>query len=156
MWKTRHQSKKSELRKKQHVASPSLIFSDIQQLKSLAKIQTSLARIPSFTMSSPALENIASSVKESYIKRRADAKRISQQIAKLHEDFLGGGGAYRTAEIYERIVKTTNELTVSLKADKSMQNRYLMAPRSLLSSRKYLISPRTRFSIAWRVTVTNW
>ena len=155
MWKTRRQSKNSELRKKQHVASPSLIFSDIQQLKSLAKIQTSLARIPSFSLSSPALENIASSVKESYAKKRADAKKISQQIAKLHEDFLGGGGAYR-AEIYERIVKTTNELTNSLRADTRLRNRYLMAPRSLLSSRKYLISPRTRFSIAWRITVTNW
>eukprot|EP00804_Cyclotella_cryptica_P004665 CCRYP_018241-RA/>CCRYP_018241-RA protein AED:0.03 eAED:0.03 QI:1086/1/1/1/1/1/4/195/610 len=149
MWKTRHQSKKSEMRKKRHIASPSLIFSDIQQLKSLARIQTSLARIPSFTLSSPALDNIASTVKESYLKRRADAKRIADQISKLHEDFLGGGGASRTAEIYDRIYDLTN----SLKADISY--RYLLAPRSLLSSRKYLISPRTRFSLSWRITVTN-
>jgi len=149
MWKTRHQSNKSELRKKRHIASPSLIFSDIQKLKSLAKIQTSLARIPSFTLSSPALDNIASTVKESYLKRRADAKRIASQISKLHEDFLGGGGASRTAEIYDRIYELTN----SLKADISY--RYLLAPRSILSSRKYLISPRTRFSLSWRITVTN-
>ena len=153
MWKSRSQSYKSKQRKERHINSPSLIFADIQKLKSLAKIQTSLARIPSFTMSSPALENIASTVKESYIKRRADAKRIAGQISKLHEDFLGGGGA--AADIYDRIVDTTNELTNSLKRDGSLRNRYLMSPRSLFSSPKYLISPRTRFSLSWRITVTN-
>jgi len=50
----------------------------------------------------------------------------------------------------------SQDITVSIQSEKrKYSHRYLKSLRALLSSRRYLISPRTRFSLAWRMTVTN-
>lgn len=144
------------MKKQRVVDRPSLLFADMQKLQTMAKVQTALARIPSFTLSSPVFENFSSSVVESYKKRRTFAKKIQGQLSTLQMDFFGGNGASMTSDIYERMVRISQEITNSLQVErKSFSHRYLMSPRALLSSRRHLISPRTRFSLAWRLTVTN-
>lgn len=155
VFKTRRQKWKSEMARQLRMDRPSMIFSDIQKLQSLAKVQTALARIPSFTLggqSSP-IKTFTNTVVDQYNEKRQFGKKIAEQLAKLQKDFLHFGAS---SELYDRISKVTQDITDKLKSDNSRRgHRYLTSPRNLLSSTEYLISPRTRFSIAWRITVTN-
>lgn len=136
-----------------------MIFSDIQRLFLLAKEQTALARAPSFSLqSSPRLSQISSTVMDAYNKRKAFGKKISEQIAKIQTDYFdfGNGSFATTSDLYDRIAKLSQDITTSINSEsRDFSHRYLRSLRSLLSSNKYLISPRTRFSLAWRMTVTN-
>ena len=155
MFKTRRQKWKSDMARQLRIDRPSMIFSDIQKLQSLAKVQTALARIPSFTLGGPSspIRTITNTVVEQYNEKRLFGKKIAEQLTKLQKDFLHFGA---TSELYDRITKVTQDITDKLKSDRSRRgHRYLSSPRNLFSSTEYLISPRTRFSIAWRMTVTN-
>lgn len=156
VWKARRQSKKSDFEKQRRIDRPSMIFSDLQRLTQMAKVQTALARVPSFSLqSSPRLSKISSSVIDSYKQKRLFGKKISEQLAKLQRDYLNFG-VNNTSDMYDRIVKMSQEITTSLNSEKgNFSHRYLKSLHSFLSSREYLISPRTRFSLAWRMTVTN-
>mmetsp|Transcript_25511 Transcript_25511/g.61348 ORF Transcript_25511/g.61348 Transcript_25511/m.61348 type:complete len:886 (-) Transcript_25511:178-2835(-) len=157
-WKARHQSRIRYLEKQRRIDKPSMLFTDIQHLFQLAKKQTALARIPSFMQTSPRLNTISSSVMETYNKRRVFGKEISKQLSKLQGDYLtfGNDSFTTTSDLYDRVVKISQDITTSIHSEKrKYSNRYVKFLRSLLSSREHLISPRTRFSIAWRMTVTN-
>ncbi|KAL7534830.1 hypothetical protein ACHAXR_011306, partial [Thalassiosira sp. AJA248-18] len=149
VWKARRQGKANDLEKQRRIDRPSMIFADIQKLTQLAKVQTALARVPSFSLqSSPRLSKFSASVIETYNKRRIFGKKISEQVVNLQKD--------ATSDLYDRIVKISQDITISMDSEKgNYSHRYLKSLRALLSSREYLISPRTRFSLAWRVTVTN-
>lgn len=154
VFKTCRQKWTSDMARQLRLDRPSMIFSDIQKLQSLAKVQTALARIPSFTLgqNSP-MRTFTNTVVDQYNEKRLFGKKISQQLAKLQKDYLNFGA---TTELYDRITKVTQDITNKLKSEKGKRShRYLASPRSLFSSTEYLISPRTRFSIAWRITVTN-
>mmetsp|Transcript_19794 Transcript_19794/g.39594 ORF Transcript_19794/g.39594 Transcript_19794/m.39594 type:complete len:830 (+) Transcript_19794:198-2687(+) len=155
VFKTRRQRWTSDMARQLRLDRPSMIFSDIQKLQSLAKVQTALARIPStFTLgqNSP-MRTFTNTVVEQYNEKRLFGKKISKQLAKLQKDYLNFGA---TTELCDRITKVTQDITDKLKSEKGRRyHRYLASPRSLLQSTEYLISPRTRFSIAWRITVTN-
>ena len=155
VFKTRRQRWTSDMARQLRLDRPSMIFTDIQKLQSLAKVQTALARIPStFSLgqNSP-MRTFTNTVVEQYNEKRLFGKKISKQLAKLQKDYLNFGG---TTELYDRITKVTQDITDKLKQEKGRRShRYLSSPRNLLHSTEYLISPRTRFSIAWRITVTN-
>jgi len=154
VFKTRRQKWTSDMARQLRLNRPSMIFTDIQKLQSLAKVQTALARIPSFSLgeNSP-MRTFTKTVVEQYNEKRLFGKKISQQLAKLQKDYLNFGA---TTELYDRITKVTQDITDKLKSEKGRRShRYLASPRNLFSSTEYLISPRTRFSIAWRMTVTN-
>ncbi|KAL7549256.1 hypothetical protein ACHAWF_012520 [Thalassiosira exigua] len=154
IWKARRQSKKSDMERQRRLDRPSMIFSDIQKLLETAKVQTALARIPSFSLSP---KKVSSAVVESYNRRRDLGKKVTRQLSKLQRDYFYLSECSKAkSEIYDRIVKMTQDITVTINSDtRNFSHRYLKSLRSLLSSRKYLISPRTRFSLAWRMTVTN-
>jgi len=156
--KARRQTHKSEMEKQRRIDRPSMIFTDIQNLLQLAKAQTALARVPSFSLqSSPRLIKISSSVIETYNKRRVYGKKITEQLTKLQRDFGVNSDSFSaTSDIYDRIVKMSQDITASINSERwNYSHRYVKSIRALLSSRQHLISPRTRFSLAWRMTVTN-
>mmetsp|Transcript_15805 Transcript_15805/g.34037 ORF Transcript_15805/g.34037 Transcript_15805/m.34037 type:complete len:624 (-) Transcript_15805:2458-4329(-) len=160
VWKARRQSRKSETEKQRRIDTPSLILSDIQELFQLAKLPTALARVPSFSLQSPRrLIKISSSVMETINKRREIGKNLTNRLASLQKDYLNFGvnnSFTATSDLYDRVVKMSQDITVSIQSEKrKYSHRYLKSLRALLSSRRYLISPRTRFSLAWRMTVTN-
>jgi hypothetical protein len=159
VWQTRIQSQKSEMEKRRRIEKPSMIFNDIQNLLQLAKAQTALARVSSFNFhSSPKLNKISSSVIEAYNKRRVFGKQVLDQLTKLQKDYQHFRDESLTAssDLYDRIVKISLDVKTSINSEKrNYSHRYMKSLRSLISSRKYLISPRTRFSLAWRMTVTN-
>jgi hypothetical protein len=159
VWKAKIQSHNSEKERRRRIERPSLLFTDIQNLLQLAKVQTALARVPSFSLqSSPRLNKISSSVMETYNKRRVFGKKISAKLTKLQEDYMNFGNESFTAasDLYDRITRLSQDITTTINSEKrNYSNRYLKTLRSLLSSRLYLISPRTRFSLTWRLTVTN-
>lgn len=157
IFKARRQKWKSDMARKLRLDRPSMIFSDILKLQSLVKVQTAtaLARIPSFNFggSSSPLKTFTNTVVEQYNEKRLFGKKLSRQLSKLKKDYLNFGS---TSELYDRIAKVRQDITEKLQSDQSRRgHRYLSSPRNLLSSTEYLISPRTRFSIAWRITVTN-
>ena len=156
-WRARRQSQNSKLEKQRRIDRPSMIFTDIQNLLQLAKAQTALARVPSFRglQSSPRLSKLSSSVMETYNKRREFGKKITEQLKQLQKDYLNFGDNDPTV-LYDRIRRMSQDITASMNSEKrNYSHRYVKSLRSLLSSRQYLISPRTRFSLAWRLTVTN-
>ena len=153
-WKNWKSNKNSKLEKQRRVDRPSMVFTDIQNLLQLAKEQTALARVPSFS-SSPRLSKISSSVMESYTKKREYGKKIAEQLKQLQKDYFGADPEGRT-DLYDRVIKLSQDITTTINTEtRNYSHRYLKSLRALLSSRKYLISPRTRFSLAWRMTVTN-
>ena len=154
VFKTRRQRWASDMARQLRLDRPSMIFTDLQKLQSLAKVQTALARIPSFTLGqNSSMRTFTNTVVEQYNEKRLYGKKISKQLAKLQKEYLNFGA---TTELYDRITKVTQDITDKLKSEKGRRShRYLASSRSLLSSTEYLISPRTRFSIVWRITVTN-
>lgn len=149
------------MEKRRRFERPSMIFTDIQNLVQLAKAQTTLARISSLNFqASPKLNKISSSVIEAFQKRRVFGKQVLDQLTKLQKDLIHfpatKAGEASSAELYDRIAKISLDIKTFINSDKeNYSHRYLKSIRSLLSSRQYLISPRTRFSLAWRFTVTN-
>jgi hypothetical protein len=159
VWQTRIQSQKSEMEKRRRIEKPSMIFTDIQNLLQLANAQTALARVSSLNFHAyPKLNKISSSVVEAYNKRRIFGKQVLDQLTKLQKDYQNfrDESLTATSDLYDRIAKISLDVKTSINSDKrNYSHRYLKSLRSLLSSRQYLISPRTRFSLAWRLTVTN-
>ncbi|KAL9184152.1 hypothetical protein ACHAXT_002238 [Thalassiosira profunda] len=160
VWRARWQSKKSDMEKQRRRDRPSMIFSDIQRLFQQAKEQTALAKVPSFTIQSSPISKVSSQVVEAYTKRRDFGKQLNEQLTSLQQDyfhFRGVGDSFTaTSDLYDRIVKVSQDIAASVNSDrKKYSQRYMKSLHSFLSSREYLISPRTRFSLAWRVTVTN-
>ena len=79
---------------------------------------------------------------------------MSKQLEHFHKDFNDSFTAI--PDLYDRMVALTHEVDVTHRLQSGLySHRYLKSLRSLLSSSSYLISPRTRFSLFWRVTVTN-
>jgi hypothetical protein len=159
VWAAKVQHQRSERERQKRIERPSLLFHDLQNLLQLAKVQTALARVPSFSLqTSPTLNKISSSVMETYNKRRDFGKKVSVQLTKLQKDYMNFGNESFTAtsDLYDRITKLSQDITTTINTERrNYSNRYLKSIRSILSSRKYLISPRTRFSLTWRMTVTN-
>mmetsp|Transcript_19636 Transcript_19636/g.41394 ORF Transcript_19636/g.41394 Transcript_19636/m.41394 type:complete len:877 (+) Transcript_19636:270-2900(+) len=159
VWKARNQASYLRSARQERIDTPSLIRADISRLFRLAKLQTALARVPSFHQSSPRLNKISASVIEAYNKKRTFGKNISKQLTKLQRDYLNfsvNESFSASSDLYDRIVRLSQDITSGSHSEKGKySHRYLKSLRALLSSREYLISPRTRFSLAWRMTVSN-
>jgi hypothetical protein len=147
------------MERQRRIEKPSMIFTDIQNLFRLAKAQTALARVSSLNFhSTPKLNKISSSVVEAFHKRRVFGKQILDQLTKIQKDYvnLGMNHSRQRQDLYDRIVKISIDIKASINSDKrNHSHRYLKSLRTMLSSQQYLISPRTRFSLVWRMTVTN-
>ena len=129
VWKAKIQSHNSEKERRRRIERPSLLFTDIQNLLQLAKVQTALARVPSFSLqSSPRLNKISSSVMETYNKRRVFGKKISAKLTKLQEDYMNFGNESFTAasDLYDRITRLSQDITTTINSEKrNYSNRYL-------------------------------
>lgn len=153
VWKARKQRKRGKLEKQKRIDRPSMVLLDIERLKGMAKEATALAKLPSFT-TNHTLERMSSSVMATYKSRREWGKKLTEQLSRLQRDYFGD--VVSPENLYERVLNITHDVNVVIENSNGYYNhRYLKSVKSLLTSRKYLISPRTRFSLAWRVTVTN-
>jgi len=156
----KRQSAFRDKEKQKRIDRPSLLFSDIQKLLQLTKVQTTFAQVPSISvLTHPRLSKISSQVMEQYHHRRDFGKKVSSQLKKLQADYFNFGNKSFTAtsEMYDRILSLKRDLQISSNSEESMNysNRYLREIKLFLSSREYLISPRTRFSLTWRMIVSN-
>jgi len=149
LFRTWHQSLIAQTEKAKRIAERSLLLTDIRKIESLAKVQTALARIPSHlfrTLQHTEDDDaIPAQQKElarqaSYLQQQQQQGRwIQQQVKQLKLDLKQS--LVQTSDLYDRVVQLTQELKVSWS-------------KTLLSSH-HLISPHSRFSLIWRVTVTN-
>jgi hypothetical protein len=124
-----------------------MIFEDIRKIESLAKVQTALAALPSqlFHLSSAggAAAAAAGEAKlvDSLHRQQKQGRKLQRQLQQLKMDVHGHGDTVATSDLYDRVVLLTQQLKVVMN-------------NTLLSSH-HLISPRSRFSVVWRIMVTN-
>ena len=132
--------KRGKLEKQKRIDRPSMVFRDIERLKGMAKQATALAKLPSFT-TNHTLERMSSSVMATYKSRREWGKKLTEQLSNLQRDYFGD--VVSPENLYERVLKITHDVNVVIEnSDGYYSHRYLKSAKSLLTSRKYLISPR--------------
>jgi hypothetical protein len=119
----------------------SFLLEDLRRVESLAKVQTALAALPSRLFQYAQEQNELFS--ETLLRQQRHGRRLQQQFQRIQRDLRSSFSdvTMTTADQYDRIVQITQEVKHALH-------------NTVLSSHN-LLSPRTRFSIIWRITVTN-
>lgn len=132
------QSIVAQTEKAKRLARRSMLFDDIRKIESLAKVQTALAALPSqlFSLSSGAGEAVV----EGLQRQQKQGRKLQRQLQQLKSD-VNGDTFIDTSDLYDRVVHLTQQLKVVMN-------------NTLLSSH-HLISPHSRFSVVWRIMVTN-
>ena len=133
MWR---QSITVKTERARRLARPSLLFEDLKRVESIAKVQTALAALPS-RLSQYASSEL-SEISDTLQRHQRHGRVLQRRIQSIKR---GIGRNLEASGHYDRIVLLTQEL------NRTVHN-------TLLSSH-HLLSPRTRFSIAWRMTVTS-
>ena len=124
---------------------------------------------------------VATAYAEDFLRKsRERGKQITSQIEWLRKQFQKGVTEFTSTEIHDRILGLSKDLSrrnlfsvynrretesqtdidspvKSPRSRRSSKKRWydFLYLENLLSSRDYLISPRSRFSVVWRITVTN-
>jgi hypothetical protein len=139
MTRTWRQSLAVQAEKAKRMQRPSMLFEDLQRVESLVKVQTAIAALPSqlFNLAREELEPIRNNL----LRQQERGRQITRKLKQLKNDIRQSISSISISEKYDRIVQMTQELKVTLHD-------------SLLTSHE-LISPRSRFSVVWRMTVTN-
>uniref|UniRef100_A0A7S2YKU5 Uncharacterized protein n=1 Tax=Entomoneis paludosa TaxID=265537 RepID=A0A7S2YKU5_9STRA len=141
--KTWRQSKVASSEKAKRLEHRSLLLKDIRKVESLAKLQTALARLPSTIFRNIVKqthgEDAAMAMAHNLHQQQEHGRKIHDQLQQLKIEVKQSFA--HTADLYDQVVQLTQELKVALN-------------KTLLSSHN-LISPHSRFSVMWRVTVTN-
>jgi hypothetical protein len=144
------QSVVAQTEKAKRLARRSMIFEDIRKIESLAKVQTALAALPSqlFRLSSAGGGGAGTAgeakLVDSLHRQQKQGRKLQRQLHQLKMDVHSDGddtSTIATSDLYDRVVLLTQQLKVVMN-------------NTLLSSH-HLISPRSRFSVVWRITVTN-
>jgi hypothetical protein len=135
--KTWRQSWQAKTEKAKRLAHRSMLFDDIRRIESLAKVQTALAKIPSHLihLAHEASDDIGNLL----AKKREQSQKLRRRLDSLKSDVSSRDSIYPSSELYDQIVDLTQELRRTVET-------------AILSS--HLISPRTRFSVGWRMIVT--
>jgi hypothetical protein len=132
--KTSIQARHAKAEKTKRLARRSMMFDDIQQIESFAKLNTALSSIPS------QLQMQALGLRNKLKEKQKQAKKLKRRLDGLKRDVGARGSiAIPTSELYDQIVDLRQELTTTVIT-------------ALMSSN--LVSPYTRFSVGWRVIVT--
>ena len=92
----------------------------------------------------------------SYSEMYDSILRLSQGVSKRNL-FLDHESSHNDGESFEGTENGKNNIQSTHRRNRSVKSRWydFLHLQSLLSSRDYLISPRSRFSVVWRITVTN-
>jgi hypothetical protein len=128
MWR---QSTTAQTEKEKRLAHRSMLFEDIQRVESLAKVQTTLAALPSQQLL--LLSNNGNTVTNTTFREQKErGTAIRRQLVQLKRDLRSPQSD--SSDLYDRMVRIR---------------------RDLVANPALLISPHSRFSVAWRLTVTN-
>ena len=132
--KTWRQSCNVQINRAKRLAHRSMIFADIARIESIAKVQTTLASLPSQLFSKGhEIGALLAAKKEQGVKLQ---KRLAWLKMKLiHRSSRN----ISSSEIYDRVMDLAQEVKSQVKS--AFWNAHL-------------ISPQTRFSVAWRIVVT--
>jgi hypothetical protein len=155
MLKTRRQTNAIQEEKEKRVRRPSLLWQDLQKLEALSKVQTRLASLPSqlFELAQDHLPAKASVDSHRLLQQQKKHGRyIKRQLASLQREIHKSLSAFSISQAYDKIARLTQDIS---KLHSQQQQRQKSALSSLLNNKEFLISPRSRFSVVWRMTVTN-
>jgi hypothetical protein len=132
--KTWRQTCTAQLHKAQRLARKSQIWADLAHIESLAKVQNTLVSLPSQLL-------VHKGISQSLLTaQKRQASNFQQRLAWLKAKLLHSSTSHvNLMEIYDRLMDLTHEVSTEFKSAFWNAN---------------LISPQTRFSVAWRVVVT--
>jgi hypothetical protein len=131
--KTWRQAIEARAQKAKRIAKRSMMFDDLQRIESFAKLNNTLASIPS------QLQIQALDLKNKLKEKQEQAKKLKLRLDELKKEIGRPSIVIPTSELYDQIIDLRQELTTTVIT-------------ALMSSN--LVSPRTRFSVGWRVIVT--
>ncbi|KAL3894731.1 MAG: hypothetical protein SGARI_007652, partial [Bacillariaceae sp.] len=158
MYKTRRQTLTIKNEKEKRVRRPSLLWQDLQKLESIAKVQTRLASLPSqlFEMAQDRYLPPKTAVDTDRLlqQQKKHGRYIKRQLNSLHRELTKSlsSAAFSVSDVYDKIARLTRDVHSQQQQQTQRQQSTLS---SLLNSKDYLISPRSRFSVVWRMTATN-
>ena len=135
--KTWRQYITAQAERTKRIARPSMLFDDLKRIESLTKVQTALASFPSQLFKRAQTEMV--DIGKVLAEKQAEGQKIRQQLRNLRADMAQSFNS--AGALYDRLTHMTQDLKVAFND-------------SLLSSHN-LIDPHSRFSVVWRVTVTN-
>ena len=127
------------------MAQRNILFDDIRRVESLSRCKTALARVPTYIFESfqEEREGTPTRLPPEQVKKlsmkKEEGKKIQTQLEALKHQVRSNSGIFRSSDLYDRIIDLSQELTKTVR--KSLWNANL-------------ISPQTRFSVAWRIIVT--
>jgi hypothetical protein len=136
--KTSKQAWKANAEKAKRIIHRSMLFADIAKIESQNRRSYGLSKIPSKTVLKMASEE-ASEVGNLIKEKRQKGKKLNRELATLKEQVLRSSKVFPTSELYDRLIDLSQEFTTTLGSTLWSAN---------------LISPRTRFSVSWRIIVT--
>jgi hypothetical protein len=153
--KVYRQSAQADANMKRRRGRPSLLLADLKRVESLAKLQMNLAEMPSqiFQYCATGHQLI---VQQTLRYHQVQGRQLQRFFRKIKRD-IRRNAMFWSDQYYDTIVRVSQEV----------QNSVLRPSRTKLfslSSRhdhhnnhnnNNLLSPRSRFSIIWRLTVTN-
>lgn len=131
--RTYMQAELADAERHKRIGRPSLILDDLRRLESLARVQTGLAKMNS------QLFDHGNQIARYLQLHQRHGRYLQRLFRRIRRDIHRN-----TVDHYETIQNLTREL----------QQRTIQFSSSMFSS-QHLLSPRSRFSIAWRLTVTN-
>jgi hypothetical protein len=131
--KTWSQSWHVHTERAKRLARRSMLFDDIQKIESLVQVQTAISNIPSRLFQMASRADLTHLLQQKHMERH----QLRERLDSLKKDV--GQSSHRSSELYDRVVDLYQE------AKRTMGQAVWNA---------HLISPQTRFSVGWRITVT--
>ncbi|CAB9503290.1 expressed unknown protein [Seminavis robusta] len=136
--RTSKQAWQANAEKAKRLIHRSMLFEDLQKIEAKTKTMPRLSRVPTKTIVSMASEESAE-VGNKIKEKRQQEKKMRRELDNLKVQIGRSSRVFPTSEIYDRIVDLSQEFTSTVGSTLWTAN---------------LISPRTRFSVSWRVIVT--
>ena len=171
LFRTWRQSHTVETEREKRIRRPSLLWNDLQRVESMAKGLTGLASLPSRlfdfgttttsssddgsddSLPTPSPSPMNASSQRQLIEQRQHGRSIKRRLRKLKRELSKSISHFSAADLYDKL-QTVRESVVHASSRSLTQNKNSMISK-FLSSRDLLLSPRSRFSVVWRITVTN-
>mmetsp|Transcript_15096 Transcript_15096/g.37201 ORF Transcript_15096/g.37201 Transcript_15096/m.37201 type:complete len:942 (-) Transcript_15096:1725-4550(-) len=170
LFRTWRQSHTVVTEREKRIRRPSLLWNDLQRVESMAKGLTGLASLPSrlfdfgtTTSSSddgsddnlptPTPSPMNANSQRQLIEQRHHGRSIKRRLKRLKRELSKTMSHFSAADLYDKL-QTVRESVVNASSRSVAQHSNSMVS-TFLSSRDLLLSPRSRFSVVWRITVTN-
>jgi hypothetical protein len=153
--KVYRQSAQADANMKRRRGRPSLLLADLRRVESLAKLQMKLAQMPSQIFHYCAASTTTTGghqqriIQQTLRYHQAQGRQLQRFFRQIKRDIRTNAARFWSDQYYNTIVRVSQEV----------QNSVVQKSTKLFSlsrqNNNNLLSPRSRFSIIWRLTVTN-